>query len=316
MDIKEILKNHNSPLVDTASEKDYLLAHLLPEMKSFDNKEKILNEVTAVSNQASLSTCTSNATCDGFEHVIDDKIDLSRLFVYWNSRTNKTQATGTSIRSALDSIRVHGVPPEYAWPYDPEKVNVKPSDESYQLASSKKKTTYYRVRTCEEIIAAINAGWPVVFSILLDEVFVTSRPAADYVFIGNKLSEYSHAMLIVGYRQVNKCYQFRIRNSWGSAWGDNGYCWFDGDYISRSMSDGWAITNYDPQESITSRRNVEFAISSLISAGLTCFFLYVSNSITIDKLIAGLLMTAGLQLFASWRRWWINITINDKIKLF
>jgi len=314
MDAKDILKNHIPPIADEASEKDYLLAHLLPEMKTFDRNERILNEMTPISNQGQLRSCTSNATCDGFEYVLRDRVDLSRLFVYWNSRSNKTQATGTTIRSALDSIRVHGVPPEYMWPYDPEKVNTKPSEDAWTVAEQRKRTTYYRVQTCQEIIAAIDAGWPVIFSVFLDDDFVNTWPHPDHVFTGEKLTDSSHAMLIVGYRKTDSGYQFRVRNSWGSQWCDGGYCWFTENYIAR-LNDAWAVTNYEPQEQLFSRRNVEFAFSTLASVGLACLLIGVKDALSTEQLIPGLVSAACFQAFAVWRRWWVNVTINDKIRL-
>ena len=314
MDIKEILKISVPPLKEEASEKDYLFSRLLPEMKSFDSKEKILSEMTPISDQGQLRSCTSNATCDGFEYVLRDRVDLSRLFVYWNSRSNKTHATGTTIRSALDSIRVYGVPPEYMWPYDPEKVNTKPSEGAWTVAEQRKRTTYYRVQNCQEIVTAIDAGWPVIFSVFLDDDFVNTWPHPDHVFTGEKLTDSSHAMLIVGYRKTDSGYQFRVRNSWGSQWCDGGYCWFTESYVAQ-LNDAWVVTNYEPQEPAFSKRNVEFAASTLVTFGLASFFVYAKDVMSMDQFIPGLVMSVGLQGLAMWRRWWVNVTINDKIRI-
>lgn len=314
MDIKEILKISVPPLKEEASEKDYLFSRLLPEMKSFDSKEKILSEMTPISDQGQLRSCTSNATCDGFEYVLGDRVDLSRLFVYWNSRSNKTHATGTTIRSALDSIRVYGVPPEYMWPYDPEKVNTKPSEGAWTVAEQRKRTTYYRVQNCQEIVTAIDAGWPVIFSVFLDDDFVNTWPHPDHVFTGEKLTDSSHAMLIVGYRKTDSGCQFRIRNSWGSKWCDEGYCWFTESYVAQ-LNDAWVVTNYEPQEPAFSKRNVEFAASTLVTFGLASFFVYAKDVMSMDQFIPGLVMSVGLQGLAMWRRWWVNVTINDKIRI-
>ena len=314
MDIKEILKISVPPLKEEASEKDYLFSRLLPEMKSFDSKEKILSEMTPISDQGQLRSCTSNATCDGFEYVLGDRVDLSRLFVYWNSRSNKTHATGTTIRSALDSIRVYGVPPEYMWPYDPEKVNTKPSEGAWTVAEQRKRTTYYRVQNCQEIVTAIDAGWPVIFSVFLDDDFVNTWPHPDHVFTGEKLTDSSHAMLIVGYRKTDSGCQFRIRNSWVSKWCDEGYCWFTESYVAQ-LNDAWVVTNYEPQEPAFSKRNVEFAASTLVTFGLASFFVYAKDVMSMDQFIPGLVMSVGLQGLAMWRRWWVNVTINDKIRI-
>lgn len=296
------------PELDRFSEKDYLFSSLLSDLKSADKQQVILEEMTSVSSQ-NHRDCTSNAVCDGFEYVSKDGIDLSRLFVYWNSRPNKNSITGTSIRTALDSLRIHGVPPESAWPYDFDKVNVEPDENAKKIALKKRRTTYYRVKTVDEVLTAINAGWPVIFSIPLDEDFFAGGIPADHVYDGHRITSSMHAMLVVGYRKTEDGYHLRIRNSWGSGWGDEGYCWFDSKYFHRSMLDAWAITNYIPIEPIVSKRNIEFGVSLLSGLGLGIFLLLHGHP------VEGVACSFGSSLFSIWRRWWINVTINDKLPL-
>lgn len=40
-----------------------------------------------------------------------------------------------------------------------------------------------------------------------------------------------HAMLMVGYDDTKKA--FRVKNSWGTGWGDKGYSWFSYDFVSK-----------------------------------------------------------------------------------
>ncbi|MDY6899246.1 MAG: C1 family peptidase, partial [Cyanobacteriota bacterium] len=51
-----------------------------------------------------------------------------------------------------------------------------------------------------------------------------------------------HAMLCVGYSDKDR--MFIVRNSWGSEWGDNGYCYIPYDYIIHqdyNAHDSWII---------------------------------------------------------------------------
>lgn len=319
MNVQEILKNHIAPIPDGPSSKDWLFSSLSPNLKKLELKEKILPEVTSVSNQRYLPSCTSNATCDAFEYVFADKVDLSRLFVYWNSRLDKTQLTGTSLRSALDSLRIFGVPSESTWPYDLDKVNTQPSPDAFKEALKRRETTYYRVDTknISEIVASIDTGWPVVISVQLDKMFETDPIASDHVFDGRELSSSFHAMIIVGYRRLDDgSYQFRVRNSWGSQWCDQGYCWFTSEYVQKCVTDAWAITNYIPNESVLSRRNVEFAATTVASI-LLAWMMWIalkSGQQTKSAVIGGFVCAALLEVFGIWRRWWLNITINDKLK--
>lgn len=315
MDVKMLIKSNLSPLSDGETGKDWHFSSLMPDLKKFEHQEKILKEITSVSNQRWLPSCTANATCDAFEYVYKDKIDLSRMFVYWTSRPMKNQLTGVSLRSSLDSIRVFGVPPEVLWPYDLEKVNDQPSEESFRVAKDRRKTTYYRVKENDEIVAAINAGWPVLFSIQLDKSFEIDPISPDHIFDGKELTNSYHSMIVVGYRYVDSQLQFRVRNSWGPNWCDKGYCWFTSEYLKSRMMDAWAITNYIPNESIVSKRNVEFAITTLMAA----FFVWMmfvaksSGQMESSAVTGGFVSSGLLQVFGIWRRWWLNITINDKL---
>ena len=314
MDVSKILANHIPVKKEIPSPKDWLFSSVLPQLKTEPRTEYTIPEVTAISNQEVLPSCVSNAVCDAFECVDGTKIDLSRLFVYWNSRFDPKQVTGTDIRDALDAIRVWGVPPETLWPYAPAKVNVRPSDDVWPVAAQHKRMTYYRVQTQQEMVASIDAGWPVVFGIQLDAEFLTRNPAADYVFRGEVLADARHAMLIVGYRFVGNALHFRVRNSWGTDWGDAGYCWFDSAYMMRDYHDGWAITNFTMVEPLTSIRNVEFAAETLVAMGGLALGYVVTANQTIP--LGWAITMAAFQGFAIWRRWWINQSIRQRVSLF
>lgn len=313
MDVKEILSKNLQPEKERLSQKDWELSSLISNLRKFDRKQRILRERTPVSYQGDLPSCTSNATCDAFEYITDNKTELSRLFVFWNSRTNKQAMMGTTIRSALDSLRVHGVCSEDLWPYDEKKVNIEPSPEAKKDAEKRRRTTYYRVRNQSEIVAAIDAGWPVIFSIPLDEDFLRINPGKDHVFEGNSLSNSFHAMIIVGYRFVGEECHFRVRNSWGKDWGDEGYCWFSSKYVMRAHQDCWAVTNYTPKEHLFSKRNVELAASSILTTSLASFFYYAADTGQLDSSIPGILMMVGFEAYAIWRRFKLNVAINDKM---
>ena len=50
-----------------------------------------------------------------------------------------------------------------------------------------------------------------------------------------------HAVCIVGYDESKQT--FKVRNSWGEKWGDDGYCYFPFEYITNPnlASDFWTV---------------------------------------------------------------------------
>ncbi|MDR3707098.1 MAG: C1 family peptidase [Capsulimonadaceae bacterium] len=63
-----------------------------------------------------------------------------------------------------------------------------------------------------------------------DTDFVYS-PAANAIHIG------AHAICIIGYDDAK--HAFRMVNSWGTYWGDNGFLWLSEDYVKRDAKEGW-----------------------------------------------------------------------------
>ena len=78
-------------------------------------------------------------------------------------------------------------------------------------------------------------GNPVIIGIKIDVNFSHSTPLNsndEYVYNSyNSSQNYgNHAMLIVGYD--NTLQAFKVVNSWGSAWGNEGYCWISFNFFN------------------------------------------------------------------------------------
>lgn len=77
-------------------------------------------------------------------------------------------------------------------------------------------------------------GYPIVFGLKLTQRFfspgsqgIISTPNLDDP---KSASHGLHAMLCVGYSDPDEV--FIVRNSWGSGWGHNGYCYIPYDYMA------------------------------------------------------------------------------------
>ena len=204
-----------------------------------------------VEDQGQLGSCTSHGLAGAvqFLEVKDkDKVyaDLSRLFIYYNERmiegTTKTDS-GAQIKDGIKSLVTYGACPETEWPYTISKFKTKPSVKCYTDALKNVITSYYKVVTQNDIQTALAAGFPVVFGIPVYASFETQAvantgivpmPAKGEQLLGG------HCMLIVGYDTSKSWYI--VKNSWGTGWGDKGYCYIPFAYISSMGSDMWVIS--------------------------------------------------------------------------
>lgn len=268
-------------------------------------KEKILKEITPVSNQLRFPTCVANAICDALEYINKDEINLSRMFLYWNA--NKGATGGANISSALDVSKNLGIPPESIWPYSDDDLDKKPTEESYKEASERKNGNFYLVLSRSDIIEAIDNENPVVIGIKCPDLFNRSSVLVkDRVFLNTDAVDesYRHAMIIVGYRIFeNGNTHFRVRNSYGSYWMDEGYCWFESDYIINNVDSSWAVSPVAINESSLSKRNLE----TFLSVILFCIF----NHYSMFNSWLNITLFSVFFIFVIWKRFFYRSSMLD-----
>ena len=204
-----------------------------------------------VFNQGSLSSCTGNAISAhiGMLYKQASKEFIpSRLFIYYNEREMENsinQDNGAYIRDGIKSIAKIGACPETMWPYHPEKVATKPSDECYVEALNHQGLSYRRLNVdLRAIKTCLADGFPFVFGFAVYESFEgadiartgkMTMPTKDEKQFGG------HAVMGVGYDDDTQ--SVIVRNSWGPEWGDKGYFYMPYEYISNNnlCDDFWTI---------------------------------------------------------------------------
>lgn len=193
-----------------------------------------------VEDQGQLGSCTGNALVGAYECLVNEQdkqkfVNLSRLFVYYNERelegTVQTDA-GASLRDGIKCLRKWGVCKESLWPYDITQYKVKPSEFCYQEAKLRTITSFARLNNLTDVLGRLSEGKPVVigapifnsiYNVTKKNPIIPVPTTGDYMLGG-------HAMCIVGYDLTRKL--LLVRNSWGTAWGDNGYGWMPFDYFN------------------------------------------------------------------------------------
>jgi C1A family cysteine protease len=217
-----------------------------------------------VYDQGRIGSCTANAIAAAFEfdllkqHLTD--FMPSRLFIYYNERAIEGTVgsdSGAMIRDGIKSVATQGVCTELEWPYDDTSAGPdgswpagarpaqKPGAQCYTDAAENRATSYQRVvRDLDQMKGCLAAGYPFVFGFSVYDSFESSQvartgtvpmPGTDETLLGG------HAVLAVGYDDAEE--RFRVRNSWGSGWGQEGYFTMPYEYLTtRSLaSDFWTI---------------------------------------------------------------------------
>lgn len=212
-------------------------------------------DFTAIKNQGEQGSCLSHALVAVFEYMMkrnfSKECDLSEAFLYYNARNMDTEGdvsvnidSGSRFKPSLDSLTKYGIALEAYCRYVENSHNTKPSDKAYKDAENRKLRKALGLRqNVNDIKSALAEGYPVVASFTLCESFVPEKgliPMPDEEEIKkatevqsdeHNLRHSNHAMVICGYS--DKMQMFLVRNSWGEAWGDNGYCYIPYAYVAQ-----------------------------------------------------------------------------------
>ena len=215
--------------------------------------------MTTVEDQGDLNSCTANAVAGAYEYLVKrhkgiEDYDVSRLFIYYNARdiddcTHEDE--GCVISSAIESLQEYGACSEDSWPYDEEDVNEEPDEDAYTEAEDfLVEENQYVELDLKSWKTALAQGHPIIFGLNLFSSFDKhKKPGLVPPPTGKEVTREDHgghAMLCVGYSDPDRL--FIVRNSWGSDWGDEGYCYIPYDYMMNpkyNFDDSWIIKQLD-----------------------------------------------------------------------
>lgn len=238
--------------------------HLQPALTQAIGDVDLQQYCTDVSNQQWESSCVANSSADAIElcNGVDglEQTQISRNQIYYNGRSIMTvdgvhnlskDDHGMSVKAAFQAMHVFGICPETLWPYKPERVNERPDIRATWYALNNKLHSYYRIdgmdqMTLDQVRAAIAGKHPVCFGIPVTEAFykcgkgqVVPPPEGAPFLITEKVIG-RHC--IMGMGNINEC--VKVRNSWGTDWGDDGYALLHPDWFSKGFAeDPWVPSN-------------------------------------------------------------------------
>lgn len=209
-----------------------LRLRLDPGLAPLPDRASLRGGMPIVVDQGDLGSCTACATASALEYDRDKQgrpvNQPSRLFVYYNSRSLEDSVqwdAGAEIRDAIKAAARWGAPPEDLWPYSVARFAARPSNVAYASGLADRALVYARVdQTTRALRATLAAGFPVVVGFNVYPSFMTSAVADTGTVpmpTRDERLEGGHATLLTGYDHPAGLWL--LRNSWGTAWGDDGY---------------------------------------------------------------------------------------------
>lgn len=186
------------------------------------------NKMTSIKDQGIEGGCTGFATVAWLESM-NNKIDLSERMVYENARKYDEwpgeNYEGSSLKGALKAANKHGACEESFWPYT--SGNVGKPKKGYEQNAEKFKVGKYallmknRKPLINQMCKSLSDGLGVIASIKVSDSFIQLNRQNFVLMTPGKLKDGGHAIAVVGYDKAKKL--VKIRNSWSSSWGMDGY---------------------------------------------------------------------------------------------
>ncbi len=195
---------------------------------SFDMSDKM----PPAGNQGNQQSCVAWAIAYALKSY-QEKLELGQQFLfspsYIYNQINNGMNVPTYVSDALKILSEQGVCQMEDMPYSETDWTTKPSQTARDNAK-KFRIDFWRqvnVQDTKEVKAQLSAGYPVIIGAEVTKEFINEGFSKKADFIWNSAGTVSggHCMLLVGYDDSKNA--FRVMNSWGKDWGDNGFAWID-----------------------------------------------------------------------------------------
>ena len=183
---------------------------------------------------------------------------LARLWLYYEERALEgtvNQDAGANIGDGMRILASKGIPSETVYPYDISKFTDNPGpavDRAAYDSRGQLNINYHPISSTDDALitdveAALTNKMSVVFGCTVTEQFCGTQPSGTIhtPSAGSQVGG-GHCEAVIGHDRANQ--RFKVKNSWGSAWGDptaGPDCWWMGyDYFTDGVwgaSDAWIV---------------------------------------------------------------------------
>ncbi len=190
-----------------------------------------------VDTQGSQGSCVAWATGyylksfqENYENSVegleDLRVTLSPSFIF--NQIKITPCSGSQVADALELLKVSGTPEWNIMPYLENDCETQPTDLQRTLAEPNRIDSYFYLDgdiLLEQTKAFLLNDQPVVIAVSIDRNYFGANEDGTAVYRKFKKVDGAHAMLVVGYDDALNA--FKVVNSWGRNWGNDGFVWID-----------------------------------------------------------------------------------------
>ncbi|MGB3456528.1 MAG: C1 family peptidase [Litorimonas sp.] len=190
----------------------------------------------AVRDQGRRPTCAAFAAAAAHAFALSDEVILSPQWVDFYAQSRfPGKGEGMSFNQLGDVIQADGQVLEADCPYQP----FPPSHDwlpTNGLTGSHYASLLRHDALPEKLRSVVGLGIPIILGVAITPEFLIGGEGApkriNHLAQPPGRSAPGHAIVLCGTASENGLPYLLVRNSWGQAWGDGGYCWISEDALT------------------------------------------------------------------------------------
>ena len=233
---------------DPYDARDFQMRHFLaaaPRLDRVDHRA----EMPAIFDQGQVGTCVACASAyydKTFQEqrenrwgMGDDAHRFSPMFVY-SQRLDRATDSGMTIRQAMKIINQEGVCSLEVMPYREEAIDTRPTAAQRKAARPYRSRSFARLESLGEAELYLRDNC-FVAGLMVHQSFMDApggqipMPTEGDPFVGG------HALCFVGFEARKQ--RLIFVNSWGPAWGDDGFGYITYDVFAALLMDAWGMVD-------------------------------------------------------------------------
>jgi len=214
----------------------YDLSEFMPPVRSQGGQGSCVSWATAYYLKSYQEKVQFGYDYRSFEDV------MSPAFVYNQTKANPNCGSGSAVTDALEILKTQGVSTWQDFPYSDQICVTLPPEDLLEKAGQHKIKDYFSVEVSltntdpnftqiNLMKTLLSQNNPIVLSMNIKRLNFENATQCIATSFNESSDPFGcgHVVLIVGYSDTLNAFKFV--NSWGTGWGDEGYCWINYDFF-------------------------------------------------------------------------------------